>query len=61
MELKLICHFYCIVGFDINCELIFNWVGINLYLVTTNKILTNLLKAMISLNEREIGLTFSYN
>jgi hypothetical protein len=38
------------MGFIINCDLLFNWVGIHLYLVTTNKILTNLLKAMLSLN-----------
>jgi hypothetical protein len=41
---------HCIVGFIINCDLLFNWVGVYLYLVTTNKILTNLLKAMLSLN-----------
>jgi hypothetical protein len=31
-------------------DLLFNWVGIYLYLVIANKILTNLLKAMLSLN-----------
>jgi hypothetical protein len=50
MELNLICHLHCIVGFVIKCDLLFNWVGIYLYLVTANKILTNLLKAMLSLN-----------
>jgi hypothetical protein len=38
------------MGFIINYDLLFNWVGLHLYLVTTNKILTNLLKAMLSLN-----------
>jgi hypothetical protein len=32
-------HF--IVGVIIYCDLLFNWVGIYLYLVTANKILTN--------------------
>jgi hypothetical protein len=32
---------HCIVGVIINCDLLFNWVGINLYLVTANEILTN--------------------
>jgi hypothetical protein len=32
-------HF--IAGDIINCDLLFNWVGIYLYLVTANKILTN--------------------
>jgi hypothetical protein len=32
---------HCIAGVIINCDLSFNWVGIYLYLVTTNKILTN--------------------
>jgi hypothetical protein len=36
--------------FIINCELLFNWVGTHLYLVIANKFLTNLLKAMLSLN-----------
>jgi hypothetical protein len=39
---------HCIVGFIINCDVLFNWVGIHLYLVTANKILTNLLKSMLS-------------
>jgi hypothetical protein len=50
MELNLICHLHCTVGFIINCDLLFNWVGIHLYLVTVNKILTNLLKAVLALN-----------
>jgi hypothetical protein len=32
---------YCIMGFVINCDLLLNWVGIYLYLVIANKILTN--------------------
>jgi hypothetical protein len=32
---------HCIVGFIINYGLLFNWVGIYLYLVTANKTLTN--------------------
>jgi hypothetical protein len=32
---------HCIVGVIINCDLLFKWVGIYIYLVTTNKILTN--------------------
>jgi hypothetical protein len=38
------------VGFVINCDILFNWDGIYLYLVTANKILTNLLKATLNLN-----------
>jgi hypothetical protein len=50
MELNLTCHLlHCIVEI-INCDLLFNRDGIYLYLVTANKILTNLLKAMLSLN-----------
>jgi hypothetical protein len=41
MELNLICHMHYIVGVVINFDLILIWVGIYLYLVTTNKILTN--------------------
>jgi hypothetical protein len=41
MELNLICHLYCIVGVIFNCDLLFNWVDIYLYLVTANKTLTN--------------------
>jgi hypothetical protein len=33
---------HCIAGVIINYDLLFNWVGIYLYLVTANKILTNL-------------------
>jgi hypothetical protein len=36
-----------IVGFIIHYFQLFNWDGIYLYLVTTNKILTNYLKAML--------------
>jgi hypothetical protein len=32
---------HCITGVIINCDLLFSWVGIYLYLVTANKILTN--------------------
>jgi hypothetical protein len=32
---------HCIAGVIINYGLLFNWVGINLYLVSANKILTN--------------------
>jgi hypothetical protein len=32
---------HCIVGVIINCDILFNWVGIYLYLETANKILTN--------------------
>jgi hypothetical protein len=32
---------HCIVGVIINFDLSFIWVGIYLYLVTANKILTN--------------------
>jgi hypothetical protein len=39
-----------IMRFIINCDLLFNWVGIYLYLVTANKTLTNSLKAMLSFN-----------
>jgi hypothetical protein len=42
MELNLFCHLHCIVGVIINCDLLFNWVGIYLYLVTANKTLANL-------------------
>jgi hypothetical protein len=41
MELNLISHIHGITGVIINCDLLFNWVGIYLYLVTANKILTN--------------------
>jgi hypothetical protein len=32
---------HCIVGAVINCDLLFIWVGIYLYLVTANKTFTN--------------------
>jgi hypothetical protein len=41
MELNSICHLNCIVGVVINLDHLFNWVGIYIYLVTVNKILTN--------------------
>jgi hypothetical protein len=41
MELNLICHLHCFVGVVINFDLLSNWVGTYLYLVTANKILTN--------------------
>jgi hypothetical protein len=41
MELNLICHMHCIVTVIINCDLLFIWVDIYLYLVTANKILIN--------------------
>jgi hypothetical protein len=41
---------HCIVGFIINCDLLFYWNDIYLYLVTATKILTNLLKEMLRLN-----------
>jgi hypothetical protein len=50
MELNLICHLHCAVGFIINCDQLFNWGGIYLHLVIANKILTNLLKSMLGLN-----------
>jgi hypothetical protein len=41
MELNLIFHMHCIAGVVINFDLLLIWVGINLHLVTANKILTN--------------------
>jgi hypothetical protein len=41
MELNLIFLFALHCGFIINFDLLFNWDGIYLHLVTTNKILTN--------------------
>jgi hypothetical protein len=39
------------MGFIINCVLLFLlWFGIHLHLVIANKILTNLLKAMLNFN-----------
>jgi hypothetical protein len=43
MELNLIYHMHCIPGVIINFDLLLNWVGIFLYLVIANKILTNLI------------------
>jgi hypothetical protein len=37
MELNLIYHLHCIVSFIINCDILFNWDGIYLYLVIANK------------------------
>jgi hypothetical protein len=48
MESNLIYHLHYIVGFIINCDQLFNWVGIYLYLVTAITILTNLLKATLN-------------
>jgi hypothetical protein len=41
MELNLIYHLHCIVSVIINYDLLFICVGIYLYLVSANKILTN--------------------
>jgi hypothetical protein len=49
MELNLMCHLHCIVGFIINYDLLFNWVDIYLYLVTANKLWPTL-KEMFSFN-----------
>jgi hypothetical protein len=38
------------MGFIINFQLLLLWFGIYLHLVIANKILTNLLKAMLSFN-----------
>ena len=49
MELNSIGHLHC-MGLFINFVLLFLlWFGIYLYLVTTNKNLTNLLKVMLTL------------
>jgi hypothetical protein len=49
-NLNSICHMHC-MGFIINFVLLFLlWFGIYLHLVIANKILTNLLKAMLSFN-----------
>jgi hypothetical protein len=50
MELNLICHKHCNVGVIINCDLLFNWVSVYLYLVTANKILTNFKKKWSAFN-----------
>jgi hypothetical protein len=49
MELNLIYHMHCIVGVIINCDILLFGIGIYLYLVTANKILTNS-KSMLSFN-----------
>jgi putative methionine-R-sulfoxide reductase with GAF domain len=49
MELNLIYHMHYIAGVINNFDLLFNWVGIYLYLVTANKILTNF-KSNLSFN-----------
>jgi hypothetical protein len=41
MELNSICHMHCIAGVVITFVVLLNWVGIYLYLVIANKILTN--------------------
>jgi hypothetical protein len=40
-NLNSICHMHCIVGDVVTFVLLLNWVGIYLYLLTTNKILAN--------------------
>jgi hypothetical protein len=40
-NLNSICHMHCIVGDVVTSILLLNWVGIYLYLVIANKILTN--------------------
>jgi hypothetical protein len=47
------------VGFIINYEQLLNWVGIHLYLVISNKILTNLLKAMLGLKHFLFGKAYT--
>jgi hypothetical protein len=59
MELNLICHLHCTVGFIINCDQLFNWVGIYLHLVIANKFLTNLLKVMLSHNHFLFGKPYT--
>jgi hypothetical protein len=46
MELNSICHLHHI-GIYYYFDLLLLWFGIYLHLVTANKILTNLLKAML--------------
>jgi hypothetical protein len=41
MELNSICHMHCIAGVVVTFVLLLNWVGLYLYLVIANKILTN--------------------
>jgi hypothetical protein len=57
MELNLICHLHCIVGVIINCDLLFILVGIYLYSVTANKILTNFKKKCSALTILFVSLT----
>jgi hypothetical protein len=59
MELNLICHLHCIVGFIINGDKLSNWVGIYLHLVFANKNLTNLLKGMLNLNHFLFGKPYT--
>jgi hypothetical protein len=40
-NLNSICRMHCIVGDVVTFVLLLNWVGIYLYLVIANKILTN--------------------
>jgi hypothetical protein len=40
-NLNSICHMHCIIGVVVTFILLHNWVGIYLYLVMANKILTN--------------------
>jgi hypothetical protein len=40
-NLNSICHMLCIAGEVVTFVLLLNWVGIYLYLVIANKILTN--------------------
>jgi hypothetical protein len=47
LDLNLICHMHSIMGVIImgviiSCDLLLNWVGIYLYLVTANKIFDQL-------------------
>jgi hypothetical protein len=49
MELNSICHLHRI-GIYYYFGLLLLWFGMYLHLVTSNKILTNLLKAMLSYN-----------
>jgi hypothetical protein len=49
-NLNSICHLHCMGLFSNFVLLFLLWFGIHLHLVTANKILTNLLKAMLSFN-----------
>jgi hypothetical protein len=59
MELNLIRHLRCIVGFIINCDILFTWDDIYLYFVTFNKIWTKTLKEMLSLSYFLIGKPYT--